>query len=49
MRIAVPGPHPILATPLRAGFQITYVETFVSTVVEPFTDVEHYLPSGGLF
>jgi GNAT superfamily N-acetyltransferase len=44
--ITVPGPHPALAALLDAGFQITYVETFVSSSQEPFADMRCYIPSG---
>ena len=32
-----------------AGFQITYVETFVSTAAAPFLDPERYVSSGDFF
>ena len=46
VRITVPGPHAALPALLEAGFQITYVETFVSTSDEPFADMRCYIPSG---
>jgi len=46
MRITVPGPHPVLAPFLDAGFRIIYVETFVSSSSEAFVDVRRYIPSG---
>jgi GNAT superfamily N-acetyltransferase len=45
LRITVPGPHPALAPLLDAGFQITYVETFVSSAAEPFMDAACYIPA----
>jgi GNAT superfamily N-acetyltransferase len=49
VRLAVPGPHPSLAALLDAGFQIRYVETFVSTAATPFVDPERYVGSGDFF
>jgi GNAT superfamily N-acetyltransferase len=46
VRITVPGQHTALAALLDAHFQITYVETFVSTSDEPFADMRCYIPSG---
>jgi hypothetical protein len=47
LRIGVPGPHGSLAPLLERGFQITYVDTFVSTAPAPFFDARRYIPSGG--
>lgn len=47
LRIDIPGPHPALAALLAMGFQITYVETFVSTARTPFFDPTRYAGSGG--
>jgi GNAT superfamily N-acetyltransferase len=44
--IDVPGPHPSLAPLLAARFQITYVETFVSSAPSPFFDARRYIASG---
>ena len=49
VRLSVPGPHPALAALLDAGFQITYVETFVSSAAEPFLDPTRYAGSGDFF
>ncbi|HEX9370434.1 MAG TPA: GNAT family N-acetyltransferase [Roseiflexaceae bacterium] len=46
LKITVPGPHVVLPALLDAHFQITYVETFVSSSDEPFADARHYIPSG---
>jgi GNAT superfamily N-acetyltransferase len=46
IRMKVPGPHPGLISLLNLGFQITYVETFVSTATTPFFDARCYLSSG---
>ncbi|GHO48355.1 GNAT family N-acetyltransferase [Ktedonospora formicarum] len=46
LRIDVPGPHPSLALLLKAGFRITYVETFVSNASTPFFDSQCYIASG---
>jgi GNAT superfamily N-acetyltransferase len=43
--LGVPGAHPSLSALLAAGFRITYVETFMSTGAEPFTDPVCYIPS----
>ncbi|QBD75416.1 GNAT family N-acetyltransferase [Ktedonosporobacter rubrisoli] len=45
VRIDVPGPHPALAPLLDSGFQITYVETFVSAAKQAFFDARCYIPS----
>lgn len=47
LRIAVPGPHPCLATLLESGFRIAYVDTFVSTTTSPFFNAQCYIASGG--
>lgn len=47
LTIAVPGPHPCLATLLESGFHIQYVDTFVSSTTSPFFDGQCYIPSGG--
>jgi Acetyltransferase (GNAT) family len=47
LRIGVPGPHGSLALLLERGFQITYVDTFVSSVAARFFDPRCYIPSGG--
>jgi GNAT superfamily N-acetyltransferase len=47
--ITLPGPHAALAALLDARFQITSVETFVSSSDEPFVDVRRYIPSGSTF
>jgi ribosomal protein S18 acetylase RimI-like enzyme len=44
--LGVPGPHPALGRLLDAGFRITYVELFLSSSDEPFTDPGRYVPSG---
>jgi GNAT superfamily N-acetyltransferase len=44
--LGVPGTHPSLPSLLQAGFQITYVETFMSTADKPFADPRCYIPSG---
>lgn len=46
LAIDLPGPHPALAPLLDAGFQISYVETFVSNMAPPF-DPQRYAGSGG--
>ena len=46
LRIGVPGPHGSLAPLLERGFQITYVDTFMSSAGEPFFDPRCYIPSG---
>jgi ribosomal protein S18 acetylase RimI-like enzyme len=43
LRMTVPGPHPALVPLLEVGFQITYVETFVSSAAEPFVDAGCYI------
>jgi GNAT superfamily N-acetyltransferase len=45
LRITVPGPHQALAPLLEAGFQITYVEMFVSSAAQPFMDAACYIPA----
>jgi hypothetical protein len=45
LRITVPGPHPALGPLLEAGFQITYVEMFVSMAAQPFMDAACYIPA----
>ena len=45
--ISVPGPHAALAALLEARFQISYVETFLSSSDQPFFDTGCYIPSGG--
>jgi len=45
LRIGVPGPHLALAPLLGAGFQITYVEMFVSSADRPFVDAACYIPA----
>lgn len=45
--LAVPGPHPALRPLLAAGFQITDLETFVSSSDRPFADPRRYITSGG--
>jgi ribosomal protein S18 acetylase RimI-like enzyme len=47
LRIGVPGPHGSLALLLERGFEITYVDTFVSGAAVPFFDPRRYIPSGG--
>ena len=49
LRIDVPGPHPCLALLLESGFQIIYVETFLSTANTPFFDAQCYISSGSNF
>lgn len=44
--INIPGPHASLAPLLAAGFHITYVETFLSTAMQPFFDARCYIASG---
>lgn len=46
LRIDLPGPHPALAPLLDAGFQIVYVETFVSSARTPLFDAHRYVASG---
>lgn len=48
INISVPGPHAALAVLLEARFQISYVETFLSSG-RPFFDAGCYIPSGGTF
>jgi GNAT superfamily N-acetyltransferase len=48
LRLALPGPHPALPLLLAHGFQITYVETFVSSSTQPLFDPRCYVSSGGL-
>jgi GNAT superfamily N-acetyltransferase len=48
INISVPGPHIALAALLEVRFQITYVETFLSSGA-PFFDPACYIPSGGTF
>jgi len=45
LRITVPGPHQALAPLLDAGFQISYVEQFVSSAAQPFMDAARYIPA----
>jgi hypothetical protein len=45
----VPGPHAALAALLEARFQISYVETFLSSSDQAFFDTGCYIPSGGTF
>jgi ribosomal protein S18 acetylase RimI-like enzyme len=45
LRMGVPGPHLALAPLLDAGFQITYVEMFVSSADQPFMDAACYVPA----
>jgi hypothetical protein len=47
IRIGVPGPHGSLALLLEQGFQIAYVDTFVSSAAASFFDPRNYIPSGG--
>jgi ribosomal protein S18 acetylase RimI-like enzyme len=47
INISVPGPHAALAALLEARFQISYVETFLSSSDRPFFDAGCYIPSGG--
>jgi GNAT superfamily N-acetyltransferase len=49
INISVPGPHAALAALLEARFQISYVETFLSSSGKPFFDARCYIPSGGTF
>jgi ribosomal protein S18 acetylase RimI-like enzyme len=49
INISVPGSHAALATLLEARFQISYVETFLSSSDQPFFDARCYIPSGGTF
>jgi GNAT superfamily N-acetyltransferase len=49
INISVPGPHAGLAALLEARFQISYVETFLSSSDQPFFDAGCYVPSGGTF
>jgi GNAT superfamily N-acetyltransferase len=46
LALGVPAAHPCLPVLLGAGFGITYVETFVSTVGDIPADPACYLPSG---
>ncbi len=46
LALGVPAGHPCLPVLLDAGFRITYVETFVSTVGDLQADPACYLPSG---
>jgi GNAT superfamily N-acetyltransferase len=46
LALGVPAGHPCLPILLDAGFRITYVETFVSTVRDLWADPACYLPSG---
>jgi len=48
INISVPGPHAALAALLEARFQISYVETFLSSG-QPFFEAGCYIPSGGTF
>jgi len=48
IHISVPGPHAALAALLGARFQISDVETFLSSG-QPFFDAGCYIPSGGTF
>lgn len=43
VQINLVGPHPGLAPLLRAGFEIIYVETLLSTAEPPFNSFERYL------
>jgi GNAT superfamily N-acetyltransferase len=47
LHIAVPGPHPALASLLEAGFAITDMDTFVSSAAMPHFDPRRYISSGG--
>ncbi len=49
INISLPGPHAALAALLDARFQISYVETFLSSSNQPFFDAGCYIPSGGTF
>jgi GNAT superfamily N-acetyltransferase len=49
INIGVPGPHAALVALLEAHFQISYVETFLSSSDRPFFDAGCYIPSGGTF
>jgi len=49
INISVPGLHAALAALLEARFQISYVETFLSSSDQPFFDAGCYIPSGGTF
>jgi len=46
LRLAVPGPHPILAPLVEAGFLIVYLETFLASEGAPPFDPTLYLPGG---
>ena len=48
IRLAIPGLHPVLPLLLNAGFQITYVETFLSSAPHPLFDPSRYVTSGSL-
>jgi GNAT superfamily N-acetyltransferase len=45
VRIGVPAAHPSLPVLLNCGFQITYVETFLSTSTKMFANMQCYVPS----
>lgn len=49
LRIPVPGPHLSLQPLLKAGFRITYVETFLSTNNAKLPDPSCYIPSTTFF
>jgi len=49
IHISVPGPHAALAALLEARFQISDIETFLSSSAAPFFDAGCYIPSGGTF
>ncbi|MCL4517041.1 MAG: GNAT family N-acetyltransferase [Firmicutes bacterium] len=45
LRISVPGPHLSLQPLLKAGFRITYLETFLATSNDKLPDPSCYLPT----
>jgi len=45
MRIGVPAAHPSLPVLLNCGFQITYVESFLSISTRMFANMQCYIPS----
>ncbi len=48
LRLALPGPHPALPLLLEGGFQITYVETFLSSSARSLFEPRRYVTSGSL-
>jgi ribosomal protein S18 acetylase RimI-like enzyme len=49
IQISLPGSHAALGALLEARFQISDVETFLSSSDQPFFDAGCYIPSGGTF